>query len=227
MKSFTRVTVLIVAVAVLLGIGGIAQAALLSTLDADLAASNSDLLQTQLESVLVSNPDRFTDAGATGGEPSLRDGTTLNPKVVGVGGLAGISSGAFVEYTLDTTVNTLGYDLTRVDVFHGWVDGGRDDSLFDVSFSTVAAPDTFNTLFSGASFSAPSNYGRTSVVTELADLATAVKKVRIDFPDQENATAGYSEIDVLGQVTIPEPSTFVLAAIGLFGLLLWVRCRRN
>ena len=106
-----------------------------------------------------------------------------------------MENNGWLEYTLDTTVNTFGYDVTQIDVFHGWQDDGRDRSNFSVSVSTVSLPDTFTTIYSGATYDPPSNYGRTSIVSVTA---TCVKKVRINFGAQENDWTGQSEIDVIG-----------------------------
>ena len=178
----------------------------LTTTDADVACSNTDLLQTQFESFTGQLSGSYGQP--TGGtEPLLRDRIALTssqlagppePPCV----WAGVAS--VWIYTLDTTVNTLGYDLSQVNLFHGYrVGGGRDGLAVKVEFSTVAAPDTFATLYDmGTTWhDPPSDYGKISITAEPEDEATGVKKIRITFNDAQNGGVPVSELDVLGTAT--------------------------
>ena len=228
-----RTTFLLLFGVLVLGIAAPAQAVLTQFEDATIAVSTDDLLQTSLESVAVSSDAGFQGEGSFG-EPALRDGTAVygNTPVVEPHYfthrdlyVAGIQSNNWVEYSLDTTVNTLGYDLTQIDVFNGWGDDGRDTANFSVSFSTVDAPTTFTTLTS-VNYTHPSHYGRIGITPEEADGATGVKVVRFDFPGQENNGVGYSQIDVIG-APVPEPSTIMLLGMGLAGFVLCALRRRK
>ena len=181
-------------------------AATLTLTDADVACSNTDLLQTQFESFAgtLSGPYGQPTGGT---EPLLRDGVALTssqllgppePPCV----WAGIPS--VWIYTLNTTVNTLGYDLSQVNLFHGYKVGGARDALaVKVQFSTVAAPDTFATLYNmgGTWYDPPSDYGKISIAAVPADGATGVKKIRITFNEVQNGGVPVSELDVLGTAT--------------------------
>ena len=218
-----------------LGLAAQAQAALTETEDAAMDVVADDLLQTSLESVAVSSEAGFK--GETSfGEPALRDGTAVygNTPVVEPHYfthrdqfVAGIQSNNWVEYTLDTAVNTLGYDLTQIDVFHGWGDDGRDTAHFSVSFSTVDDPGTFIPLGEEVNYTHASHYGRIGITPEEADGATGVKMVRFDFPSQENNGVGYSQIDVIGTATVPEPSTLALLGIALAAFVISAARRRK
>ncbi len=96
----------------------------LTLTDADVACSNTDLLQTQFASFpgTLSGPYGQPTGGT---EPLLRDGVALtssqlaaDPPCVWAG-----NSSIWI-YTLNTTVNTLGYDLSQVNLFHGYRFGG-------------------------------------------------------------------------------------------------------
>jgi len=229
----------IVAVAVF-ALAATAQAAYLDTEDATVACSNSDLLQTSLayqptnDGVETHDTYDFVGWGPTGGLPILNDGEAALPAEYVGAKAAGIANDghSWITYTLDTSVNTAGYDLSSIDVFHGWRDSGRDMCDYDVSFSTVAAPTTFADLYSDAQYNPASDYGRTGVIVEPTDLATGVKAVRIDIYAQYGLK-GYSEIDVVGEATpaagpvIPEPSTLAIWALGLLGLLGCARRKRK
>ena len=208
-----------------------ASAATMVTTNATVACSNTDLLQTSLASV---GGLLYYNTSWGGGEPLLRDGIALydtashgspNWNNASANQGVGVNDNAWVVYTLDTTDNTLGYDLTEINVFHGWANKGRDTSNFSVSYSTVGAPDTFTTLYANASYDPTGAYGETSIVVGAGE-ATGVKKIRFDFGQQQNGFVGYSEIDVVGTATvIPEPATMALLAIGGLGML--VRRRRH
>jgi hypothetical protein len=197
------------------------------------SAVSTDLLQTDFGSVINSGVGGPAGGdGPDGLEPVLRDGTATDTTGYANGSLtaARISNGDVLTYTLDTSVNTAGYQIDQVDMFHGWKDGGRDRiSDFDVAYATVGDPGTFiDLLTDGDSGNYASSYGRTSVVPAGSNtfLATDVAAVRITFNSIENGYGGISEIDVLG-AAVPEPSTFCLVALGLLGLLGWGRRRKR
>jgi len=131
-------------------------------------------------------------------------------------------NGDIWTYTLDTTTNTLGYDLTQVNIFHGHSDDGRDGQAVKVEFSTVASPTTFVTLYDMGTtrFDPTSNYGEISIQSVPEDNATGVKIVKITFNSVEGNGGPVSEIDVVGTPTVPEPATMALMALGGLGLLL-------
>ena len=153
-----------------------------------------------------------------GGAPDRTHGAFAT---VGGGG----GSGQFVTYALDTAASPLGYDVTRIDLFSGWNDNGRDQQLFGVSYSTVGNPGTFIPLASGnfnPTVPADTQSATRVTVTEdaLPNLASGVGMIRFDFtgpPAPENGYVGYAELDVLGSATVPEPAAVApfAAAAGL------------
>lgn len=136
-------------------------------------------------------------------------------------------SGGDITYELDTTVNTLGYDLSSIDIYTGWNDGGRSQiTNVTVSYATVAAPLTFINI--ATANNTGGNKFQSAVITETTSpnlLATGVKSVKFTFGAQQNNGVGYKELDVVGVATIPEPSSMVL--LGLAGIGLISRRRRT
>lgn len=183
---------------------------------------NDDLLQTNLASVTSSGD--FAQEGA-GGVPILTNGAfTIN------GGnpadnsqLATGTNGASITFILDTSSNTLGYDVSSIEGYGGWNDGGRDHQLYEVFYSLVGSADF---VYLGRVDDEPTSLNGISAVKAVFSTAlTGVDAVRIDFlPGQENGYVGYGEFDVVGSPTVvPEPATLSVLAVGALSL---VRRRR-
>ena len=211
-----------------------------TTSNGDSSAVSTDLLETDFGSVVASGlslNSPFPGDGPAGTEPVLRDGTATDTTGYANGSTTAVrvSDGAVVTYTLDTSVNTLGYQIDRVDLFHGWKDGGRDRNIdFDVHYATVGAPGTFiPILLGGDSGNYASTYGRTSTVPGGTNtfLATDAAAVRITFNSIENGYGGMSEIDVLGSAVIlppiPEPATMCALGLAVAGLGGYIRKRKR
>ena len=118
-----------------------------STFTPSYVVSSTDLINGLAPS--ASGGD-FAVTEITGGTPVLTDGvygTITEPGgapdrthlIFGIAG-GGSGTGTFVTYTLDTSVNTLGYDITSIAVFGGWNDNGRDQQLYRAAYSVVGSP---------------------------------------------------------------------------------------
>jgi hypothetical protein len=192
----------------------------ISGMDVPFAVSNGDLLQTNLSGV--------TSTGNFNREPVLGDLSVLTNGAfaIGTGGnrpeLVTGENNATITFTLDTSVNTLGYDVTSIAGYGGWGDGGRDNQIYSIFFSQVGSA-AFTYL--GGVNDRPGAPGAPSAISALFNNVglTGVDAIRIDFLDgQDNGFAGYGEFDVNGTATVPEPSTAV-ALLGGVGLLLGLR----
>jgi len=204
--------------------------------------SSTDLLQILVGGSLAS----FTASG-----PQIRTSQTYSNLADASGNSTG---GSHVILSNDvygnaSTFNTLnislanagapfGYDISGINlyifnVFAGIADN-RNEFLFTLSYSTVAAPSTFIPLIGAyqrwetADSKAGSllEFGFSSGVTgvhtiRLIDqLGTDGTRFRND-----GQSTSFQEMDVFGMATIPEPSTYVLLGLGL-GALAWLR-RKN
>ncbi|MBN2578717.1 MAG: PEP-CTERM sorting domain-containing protein [Pirellulales bacterium] len=190
------------------------------------AVSNSDLIEagqpTLLSSVLTSGTEMFSssvtkinDGVAYGVDNNYYDTTTtLTP-----------SNATVVTVTLDTTTNTLGYDIDTIVSLTGnglWNGFSRTSQKYDVSYSTVSDPSTWVYL-SGDAGATVDRLADTAEEEQViissgsaAPIATGVKSLQFTFYDK--GASGYEqneyrEIDVVGTATVPEPSTIVLLAL--------------
>src|SRR5688500_12943102 len=159
---------------------------------------------------------------AGGGLPVVTDGAYGTITRVPTGGVAephpafatagnANNSGSFATYNLDLGASPLGYNISRIDVYGGWNDAGRDQQRYNVLYSTVANPTTFIPLTSVDYQPAnPTNVQSATLVriTEnaLPNLATGVAAIQFDFtPPVENGHTGYAAIDIIG-TPVPEPT---------------------
>lgn len=198
-----------------------------------------DLLQSHLSStsnnLVINNPENNAWTGSSSGVDvgtvsNLIDGffQTVNDNNQPNGARKSyVISGGDIAYTLDTTINTFGYDISSIGIYTGWADFNRNAINVTVSYSTVASPMTFVDLTIVTQSSAATRF-ESAVVTESSSsnlLASGVKSIKFTFGAQEFNGVGYKELDVIGIATIPEPSSMIL--LGLSGLgFIFHRCRR-
>jgi fibronectin-binding autotransporter adhesin len=123
-----------------------------------------------------------------------------------------IGTNASLTYTLGAA----GYDVTKINIYSGWNDSGRENiTLGSISYSTVANPTTF-TAVSGSSV----NYeGGTSIALASLGatggiLAANVYAIRFNFGSQENGYVGYRELEVVGTTVGVLPATTAVQIAG-------------
>jgi hypothetical protein len=162
--------------------------------------SSTDLLQ---------GPGVLTDTNNLNlNGPESAGGNTISNLTDGFFGIPGgnglaIASGVLI-YTLDTSVNTNGYDISAINTYGGWPNWGRSEQQYDVAYSTVDDTNTFTDIATGvdSGYYIPDVPSYTAVyITDNTNpwLATRVSAVRFTFPAQLNGGAGYRELDVIGQ----------------------------
>jgi hypothetical protein len=156
---------------------------------------------------------------ADGGEGAL---SVLTDGAIGVSGTpstmvsCGASGGTSLIYTLTNTVN--GTDVTNIIVYTGWGDTGRDGQYYVLSYSTIAAPNTYipiTTVFDWPGFANGGGIAQANRVAiamnDGSALAHGVASIKFDFagaPDAgqfNNGWQGYSEIIVQGTNTAAPP----------------------
>jgi hypothetical protein len=103
-----------------------------------------------------------------------------------------------VEFVLNTTANTAGYDITQIVINNSWT-AGRAGMNATVAYSTVAAPTTFVSL---GNYQGTNTYGYGTTKLDLTDstgiLAGGVKAIRVTF----GADPYYNYQDVVQEVDI-------------------------
>lgn len=188
-----------------------------------ITAVAGDLLETSVASFSGENANAKVRNGTTG--TALENTAGINP--------AQIWGQTTTTYNLNTSVNTLGYDITSVNVFSGWRDD-RSDQSYRLFVSYVG--DANFVQVGGDIIAAVTGNVGASILTRTYDstgaaFATgvdAIRFVQFDGPSPLDGTQTvYREFDVIGTATqpIPEPATAALGLMGVAGLML--RRRRN
>jgi autotransporter-associated beta strand protein len=117
----------------------------------------------------------------------------------------GDNPGSNIVYTLPASAN--GYNLTNITVYGGWVNNGRDQQGYTVSYATAAAPSTFIALTT-VSYDPGAAGGvacaTRAIITDSVGgvVASNVVAVEFDFttPVTPNHYTGYAAITVQGTV---------------------------
>jgi hypothetical protein len=145
-----------------------------------------------------------------------------------------LAGGAEITFNLNTSVNTLGYNINSINSIAGWTDHASvADQNFTLAYSTVAAPLVFIPVTSVAynpynPTSDSSDGGGVASLVSLTSLnLVGVKALQFDYTaDPTSAGTGDSgtgiwlqEIDATGSATIPEPSTWAMMIVGAAGVV--------
>ena len=183
---------------------------------------SGDLLETSVSSV---NEGPAGDGGQ-------QDTSSITDGLIKTGwntpsGTWGSNDGAhFVEYNLDTSVYTLGYDIDEIGIIqHSGDVSNRPYMNVDIELGFVDDPSValWSTGLEGGGTAWDVNQ---AIISDDSDglLGSGVNRVKFTFPSSHptsNNWTWYRELDVVGTATtaaVPEPSTFVLASLSLLGI---------
>lgn len=174
---------------------------------------STDLFQTSLTSTNWPTNNNINN-GTTG---TFDEDSATNPANI-------TAEFSTFTFNLDVTANPLGYTITSINSFSGWIDN-RAGQSYTISFSKVATPLVFNQITPGGSgFNAVSVAASgKSLVTSVFDgtsspLGTGIHSIRFDV-GANGAGNVWREIDAIGVATIPEPGATFLGGLVLLGLL--------
>lgn len=151
----------------------------------------------------LSGPGDF-GLDATSGDPGV-----LTDGQLGVSRLVSVTSGPntagnWLIYGLPTDVAPLGFELTNITVYAGWLDGGRRDQAYEVLYSTIWDPTNFVSLWTTHILpddpSGEPIATRTKLIPAQGVLAHNVHSVKInwDVPQFLNGYSIYDEIEING-----------------------------
>jgi len=179
--------------------------------------SDGDLIEGVTPTVVGGIEDReglnsdVTGASLTNGTfgpAGLTDSPGPNPELT------------IIDNDVELTYNLSGpANITNINVYSGWRDGGRVDQDYEILFTTTtnAAFQSLTTVSVDHTAGNPS-----SLAVFISDVGlTDVTAIRFTFTGVQNGYVGYREIDVM----IPEPAT--LSLLGLGALLALRRRRRS
>lgn len=143
--------------------------------------------------------------------------------------------------SLNTAINTKGYDITGINTISGWTSNFANQK-YTVYYSTVSQPDTFISLGDyslNSAIAAGNDSTQTSLQIALTDssgvIASHVAKLEFVFekgswPNKTGGTdhngTAYREVEVFG-TAVPEPSTIAMCIAGLLGLLAYAWRKRR
>ena len=176
-----------------------------------MACLNHDLTQTSLESTTWQQ-NNWINNGTTGSFDSHNSQDPANVTTTGI-----------KDFVLDLAASPLGYDISRIDSFSGWLDA-RAGQSYSIFFKAVGSSE-FTQITPGGSGNDAVSVAASgqSLVTRVFDdssdlLGTGVGVIRFNVGYHTRGNV-WREVDVIGTPTIPEPSSLLFLGLASLGLL--------
>ncbi len=193
------------------------------------AVSSTDLINSGSPNLLSTTDTGyapFTYDGGTSNTATLNDGLQGINFVPGNGAL---SSGAFdIDGTWTSTFFLNGgYSITQIDTISSW-DPSRASQAYTLSLRYVGSP-TFTPLTTINYFVDSDHSSKVSITDTEGLLGVNVDAIQFDFStpvgNGQSPESVFREIDIAGFLTVPEPASSGLVALG--GVALLLRRRRT
>jgi len=142
-------------------------------------------------------------------------------------------------YYLDTSINTLGYNITSIESFMGWHEhtAHQADQSYSVEVSTVDNSDysllatvNYNPFIDDDQWNASYHYSHVEIAEDSTGiLASGIDSIRFTFssPGTDGRSPGtvIRELDVYGTATVvPEPAAIAML-VAVTGICIFVRRR--
>jgi hypothetical protein len=211
-----KATKLVLSTLVLCGLVSLASATVVQTNDSvagtqtGFAVSATDLINSGQSSLGSESHNHGATWGSWG---SLNDG-------VNAPGVAN-DKYDFVDhvYTLDTSVNTLGYTVTSIQTIAAWNDS-RAKQNFYVGYKLVGDSTQYwvggYTLYSNDEATGGDYTTRITLTDSSGIIVAGVQELLF----KTGRYSYFTELDVIGSATIPEPATMSLLTLGGLGVLI-------
>ena len=126
------------------------------------------------------------------------------------------SATGILTYALNTNAYPSGYTVNSIVTYGGWQDNGRSAQNYIVSYSTVAAPNSFINIAT-VSYSPPAttpSCDRVTILNTSGILATNVAVISFAFVAQANGYAGYRELMAFGSPNGAGANYTINASVG-------------
>jgi len=166
-----------------------------------------DLIETvgSVASEGANGSGRHVTASVFNGKVSTGTGNAGNGGDPNADNAAGYwTTGSHIEFDLDTTSNTLGYDISAINIIQRG-DGARPSINVAVSLRTIGG--SFVEIYDTGKVGTGGNVNQVAVTDDgAALLGSGIDGVRFDFGDPGLGWTWYRELDVIGTATTPPPT---------------------
>ena len=185
--------------------------------------SSTDLLQG------ITGTVSGTFAGGNAANLNNGLGRTIDSSVDFVGAVGEIAwvgdSGSSIEFVIGSGANGFGYDISGVTSFADWDDAGFMNQKYDIYLRELGGSYTLYTTvdYQPAAVDGEGGATKVNVTDDLGLLGSGIDAIRFDFLDTVSNDVGgivFSEIDVFGIATVPEPSSTALLGLGAMAIAL-------